>query len=350
MDIYWIQDKQRRGPATVPDVISLVQMGEITRDTLGWHAGCQGWKPLCELPALADFLNDMHNHSKGGHGGEEVSSTENSPAEHGAEGEHPETDDTLHSRPLSPKDSHAGAEDSSLPLPPVPPRPLSETAGIPGKGGKVQQVYLPRPIVRLVARFVDCGLYATLLMGLFYVFHVPFSEYLLPTNSLFWAPLILIEAYCLSRWRTTPGKSLFGISIRPFDEQEWGFSRALSRSISVFILGMGMFLPLIAGIVMLVSYFFLTRKGICLWDARILTLPTMQKPAPPSRLITGIILILFTFQLTSFFMQPWMPAMMQMIEQSSPETSQMLQKFFPAESAAPPGGQDNKNDIPQPLS
>lgn len=30
MDIYWIADKKKCGPATVPDVISLVQMGELT--------------------------------------------------------------------------------------------------------------------------------------------------------------------------------------------------------------------------------------------------------------------------------------------------------------------------------
>lgn len=58
MDIYWIKDKQRRGPATVPDILSLVQSGELTPDTLGWHAGCTGWQPLRELPALCDFLRE----------------------------------------------------------------------------------------------------------------------------------------------------------------------------------------------------------------------------------------------------------------------------------------------------
>ncbi len=57
MDIYWIKDKSQCGPSTVPDVISLLQMGELTPETLGWHAGCKKWLPLRELPALADFLN-----------------------------------------------------------------------------------------------------------------------------------------------------------------------------------------------------------------------------------------------------------------------------------------------------
>lgn len=348
MDIYWIQNRQRRGPATVPDVISLVQMGEISPDTLGWHAGCQGWKPLRELPALSDFLNDLHNHSKGGE--EEEAPEAVSPEPPVQEGQ--ETAPGRETPPPSfPRQGMTPPAGDDAPLPPVPPPSPAMADGMLHKGGQGQSLYLPRPAMRLIARLVDCGLYAALAMGLLYVFQAPFSEYLLPTNSLFWAPLILIEAYCLSRWRTTPGKFLLGISIRPFDkQQEWGFGRALSRSISVFILGMGMFLPLIAVIMMLLSYFFLTRKGICLWDARCLTLPTMQKPATPGRLVTGVILILFTFQLTSFFMQPWMPDMIQAIEQSSPETSQMLRKFLPegadAASQPPSGGKD----VPQPLS
>ena len=58
MDIYWIADKRQCGPATVPDVLSLVQMGELSPDTRGWHAGCENWMPLRELPALADFLKE----------------------------------------------------------------------------------------------------------------------------------------------------------------------------------------------------------------------------------------------------------------------------------------------------
>ena len=58
MDIYWIADKRQCGPATVPDVLSLVQMGELSPDTRGWHAGCENWMPLRELPALADFMKE----------------------------------------------------------------------------------------------------------------------------------------------------------------------------------------------------------------------------------------------------------------------------------------------------
>lgn len=332
MEVYWIKDKQRRGPATVPDVISLVQMGEISPDTLGWHPGCQGWMPLRELPALADFLNDLHNRSKG-----EAAPPKPSP---------------LEAKPTGNKEGHG------MPSPDTEPEaPLSTETSHPKEDGlptadqaerKVQCRYLPNPLTRLIARFVDCGLYASLAMGILYLSHVPFSEYLLPTNSLFWAPLVLIEAYCTSRWNTTPGKALLGISISTFgSQQEMGFGRAFSRSVSVFILGMGMFLPLIAGITMLVSYFILTRKGICLWDARVLTLPTLKQPVKPNRVVLGVIIIFFTFQLTSFFMQPWMPAMIQAIEQTSPQTGQMLRNFLPSEagdSSTPP------NNTPQPLS
>ena len=117
MDIYWIADKRKCGPATVPDVISLVQMGELTPDTKGWHAGCEQWMPLRELPALVDFLQEK-------------------PA--------PEAEEELPPVPA------AGAEAEERP------DVVPENA---------VRVYLPSPAARMLARLVDMALYMALVFG-----------------------------------------------------------------------------------------------------------------------------------------------------------------------------------------
>ena len=65
MRIYWIEDKKKHGPISVPEVISRVQMGELSPTTKAWHKGCEQWMPLKDLPALAGSAEELFSHSKG---------------------------------------------------------------------------------------------------------------------------------------------------------------------------------------------------------------------------------------------------------------------------------------------
>ena len=179
MDIYWIKNKQRQGPATVPDIIALVQMGELTPDTPGWHAGCSNWLPLKELPALVDFLGELKNKSK------------NSA---------PESANLPPLPPQTTEPTQAAAPPPSIDI---------TIAGVP-KNGITGPVSLPAPWARLAARLVDSSLYAAIAMGLLSLTGISYNDIIMP---LFWLPMIFLEALMLWRKGTTPGKAIMGITV-----------------------------------------------------------------------------------------------------------------------------------------
>lgn len=287
MDIYWIADKKKCGPATVPDVLSLVQMGELSPDTRGWHAGCERWMPLRELPALADFLQEREE-------------------------------------PV--------AEEPEPGLPPVPaegpeaePRPV----GVPENAVKV---YLPSPAARLLARFVDMALYMALVFGVIYVRQIPFTSMLLPSSPLVWMGFVLLETGLLSYLGTTPGKALLGIHVRCVGEGSMTFGRSLSRSCLVFIGGVGMMVSLLPLFMMGYSWWTLRSRGITMWDARCSTLPLMFRPLAPLRMFVAVAVIFGCFNVTSLCMQPWLDDMVVAIEQESPEAGRWMRSMLPQDA------------------
>ena len=291
MDIYWIADKKKCGPATVPDVISLVQMGELTPDTKGWHAGCEHWMPLRELPALVDFLQE---------------------------------------KPAAEPEQEPGPE-----VPPVPAaEPVAENrpAGVPENAVRV---YLPSPAARMLARFVDMALYMALVFGVIYVRQIPFAPSLLPSSPLVWAGFVLLEAGLLSYLGTTPGKALLGIQVRCVGEGEMSFGRSLSRSCLVFIGGVGMMVSLLPLFMMGYSWWTLRSRGITMWDARCSTLPLMLKTLSPVRMFLAVVVIFACFNITCVCMQPWLEPMVSAIEQDSPEAGQWMRSMMPQEPAPP---------------
>lgn len=283
MDIYWIAGNKKCGPATVPDVISLVQMGELTPDTKGWHAGCEQWMPLRELPALVDFMQE--------------------------------------------KPAETPAED----LPPVPGLEAGAEERPAGVPANAVRVYLPTPASRMVARFADMALYMALIFGVIYVRGIPFDSALLPSSPLVWLGFIALETVFVHYLGTTPGKALLGIQIRCVGEGQMGFGRSLSRACLAFIGGMGMMVSFLPLFMMGYSWWQLRSRGITMWDARSSTLPLMFKPASALRQFLAVVVIFLCFNLTSFCMQPWLPDMVAAIEQQSPEAGQWMRSLMPPE-------------------
>lgn len=284
MDIYWIQDNQRRGPATVPDVIALVQMGELSPETRGWHEGCTDWRPLRELPALADFLGKAESSAK-----------------------------------------------EMAALPPLPPPTAQNTLDIninqpnnrklnPG------EICLPPPWARLAARLVDSSLYAAIAMALLSLTGLSFSDMLFP---LFWLPMVLLEAFILSRSGTTPGKRLMGIAMSTIGSgQPLTFRRALIRSFSVNIMGMGCYLFPICAITIGMSYFLLYRRGITIWDAQCLTLPVQIRKTGIGYYLAAVFIMYAMAQVAAFSMLR-MPGTIDAVEQISPDTASQLRELMP---------------------
>lgn len=286
MQIYWIHDGRRCGPATVPDVLSMVQLGELTPDTQGWHVGCTGWAPLRELPALADFLTEPQPEPQ-------------------PEAEEPPT-------PENPPAPEQAEQTGSAPSP---------AADTPLQDERLLRALLPGPVPRLVARMIDYALYATLLLGAMYMLHVPYNPYLTPASPFFWAPAPLLEALLLYTTRTTPGKLWVGIRLHSL-QAGLSFTAALVRSILVLLLGLGFMMFPITIITLLLSYFSIMRRGITLWDLRTSTLPVLSRPPSLLNIIAAAFFLLWCAQLCGRCMLPWLPDM-------PPEMMQTLQDYFP---------------------
>lgn len=304
MDIYWVKEGRRCGPATVPDVISLVHLGEISADTLGWHSGCASWAPLKELPALSDFLQQK-----------------------------PDTADTAAAPP---------------PLPPVPAadapetRSIAETEdeeGTPVLPEALSRIWLPTPGARLLARLVDIALYMGLVYSAIYVRQMAYNPNLLPTSPYFWLGFIGAEALLLSLFGTTPGKAFFHIRLIAFRHgttEPLGFLRSLGRSLMVFVGGMGMMVSFLPFVMCGFSWWMLKRHGITYWDARMRTFPAQHRPAGPAKGILAAILLFVCMEVIGLCLQPWMPEVMTELRSQSPEAAETLQRWMPELPAAPP--------------
>lgn len=290
----------------MPDVVSMVQTGELTPETQGWHAGCSGWMPLRELPALVDFLNS-----------------------HEPEEEQPED--------VEPKSETENEEK----LPPVPPRADENAEDVSSEIVLQIDFRFPSAWVRLLARLVDMSVYCALMFIVFYLTGAKFSVNLLPYGPMFWLGLIGMEAVSLHFTGTTPGKRLLGIHVfsgSSAGEQltalvpQIGFAQGLWRSFLVFIGGMGMMAYILPFIMGPLALFMLKKRGFTTWDARAHTIPVQVQTPSVFRYLLAFFLIYSSLNIVSSCMMPWIPDMVQMLEQQSPEHARVLREMLPPEA------------------
>jgi hypothetical protein len=124
-----------------------------------------------------------------------------------------------------------------------------------------------RPWARYCARLIDIFIFA-LCLGVIFAIIAPgvltAHDNLFGLLSLFlWC---FVEAMCLSIWGTTPGKGLLRVSVRNADGSKLNYRSALSRSVDVWIRGLGIGFPLVSVITLIVAYQKLTKNGITTWD------------------------------------------------------------------------------------
>ena len=303
MDIYWIdKERKRRGPATVPDMISKVRTGELSADeTLGWHAGAVGWVPLKELPALTDFICERAP--------KHITYDPNDPL--------PELDD----RDTPPTLEEGGAD---------PPQEREMPRG-------VLRVYIPMPYVRLLARLVDMGIYTVLAYALLYALHVEFSTALLPCGPLLWLGMLLLEPLLLCTRGTTPGKALFGIRVQDMaggKGRPLTFGRAFARTMLVFVMGLGMMFSILPLFAMGFSRWQLGRHGLTAWDARTGSLPVQKEPSRATRSLVAVLLLICCLQCTARLMEPWTPAMLDMLAEQNPQLAEKLRALEPEQGGS----------------
>lgn len=317
MEIYWIKDKKRCGPASVPDVLDMVRRGDLQPDTRGWHTGVQGWHPLCELPALAGLMP-------------RATKTEQAPD--AAPGTEEPADATTPKPAVEPSTEKLGVN-----------VPASITEGI-GAGA----LGLPTATARLLARVIDSLLYCVLALGALFMADAPYNPYYLPGSPLFWLPMIALEALCLSKWNTTPGKRLLGIYICTVgDTPQMGYGRAFMRSFMAYLLGAGMFSFPFCVVMPAVSLWVLRKRGICWWDMRVLTFPVAKRGAARfSRVLLSLGLVYVCLVAAGVFVKPWLRPMYEEIRKEDPDTARIMLHLIPDLAPQDSPGQP---PAPQPL-
>ena len=108
--------------------------------------------------------------------------------------------------------------------------------------------------------------------------------------------LTFAEAFCLSKWGTTPGKRLFEISISDDNGKLPTYSKALKRSFLVWWRGLGIGIPFIAFFTQIIAYSKLKKNGITTWDSD-LNFTVSHKKISEGRWFIAIIVMLIVFSL-----------------------------------------------------
>lgn len=292
MDFYLSLDGSKAGPFSIFKVGELLEKGDATEETLAWHRGLDEWLPMREIPALEAVL-------------ERSRKEEPVPPPLPSERPRPEP-----------------RRGEPIPLePPAQPMPGS-VAAVSFEETATLAVAQPRPYIRFWARMFDCTLVYVLVhqvSGLSYPQPVPgepLAEWLArATESLngpemfaFARTLFLsllgwhvVEAGLLHLLGTTPGKALFGISVKTDDGQPLSGLTALGRSFYIYVLGVGFYWSPLFLLGTVFSFFRLSTTGMCLWDQHLRTRVEHRTLGPVRILLAiGAFFVLLTLQSVNF--------------------------------------------------
>lgn len=267
MEIYWISGGKKCGPAIVPDLLPLLESGEITPETKGWHKGCPDWTPLRDLPALAFYFKED--------GREEFPPVG--------------TDDAIPSSVRGASLPDAGSGET------VPTAPI-------------QVIAAPPPVLRFLARVLDSVLYMTLVFGLLRLLGAPFHP--LYGTPLLWLPMYFLEGFLLSRYGATPGKMLLGISVTRLDGSRLSGSQGIYRGIQVFLFGVGFMYSILPLFMMAISWYQVRMRGVATWDARLGLVPRMASHVGSERLLAALLLVFACMVAAGMLVQAWVPDML----------------------------------------
>ncbi|MEC5129595.1 RDD family protein [Verrucomicrobiales bacterium BCK34] len=247
MDFYLSIGGEKKGPYSIFKVSELIESKEATDDTLVWHVGMTGWKPLKDVPALENVF------------------------------EH-----------VKPKETKA-PERETYEMPPVP-EETPDGSGAATATMEASPVHIAtnvRPFLRFWARMFDYTLVSVIVFLLSdvvmpqplegesvndlltrYIAEMQKPEALLLARTQFFAMIgwHFLEGILLHVLGTTPGKALFGIRVRQIDGTRLQPLKSVGRSFYIYLLGVGFYQVPFILIGMVFSFFRLMSTGDCLWD------------------------------------------------------------------------------------
>lgn len=278
MDFYVAQNGERRGPFRIFQIKEMLESGEVSPRDWGWHTGLTEWRPLEEIEALSSFmprqtpppLPEVEEQEAGAWGPSRLPS--------GRFGE-----------------SRAGGAMQGPSLEPEIPR---------------WELFYRRALPRFLARLFDTTLFFALSVG------VAALLKLLPWNALVFPPFwfvpaqalawVVVEAWLLSRFATTPGKWIFNLTVQHPVEGPPRFSRALKRTFFIWVCAWGFGFPgwaIFGSGVALLLYLY---NGRMVWDYLVST-DVVHGPARPGRWVAPLMFFIayWTVRVIILFTQPW---------------------------------------------
>ncbi|HBP65400.1 MAG TPA: hypothetical protein DD730_14345 [Desulfosporosinus sp.] len=123
-----------------------------------------------------------------------------------------------------------------------------------------------RPWVRFWARMIDLfvvSIFVALLVGVFIPHGLGWELFSILIRII---SAILLEAYLLSTWGMTFGKSLLQVCVRDTQGRKLNFSQAIKRCVSAYAWGLGFGLPIVSLIFAYRSYDHIQETGVTKWD------------------------------------------------------------------------------------
>ena len=153
-----------------------------------------------------------------------------------------------------------------------------------------------RPWVRYWARFMDYAVFS-FIVGLFAPSFAQIPNQFVQSMIIIFI-WIFVESILLSSWGRTPGKWLLRTSVKDISGKKPSFPQALKRSFLVWIMGMGLGLPIIPLFTLLAGYNKLNSDGITIWDRKVGTIVEHSKIGVIRTIITIIFFVsIFAFNI-----------------------------------------------------
>lgn len=275
MDIYWIQDHEKKGPLPEVEVISMLEAGLIPENARAWHAGCAEWVRIHDLPVLKEMFAIREEELR--KLGKDV----------------PENDAEIFA--AEPVDGESVTEEAEK-------KPEEDVV-----------LVVPYPYVRFLGRMADVMMHMTLYLAVLRLLGLGFNPDFLPGSyeALLYLclPLVLIEAAFVATLGTTPGKAMLGVSVRDYLGRRLSFSTAFRRSLFVMVLGLGCFAPSLMVLALFFSWWWVRRFGFTPWDRKLGTTDVLNDSLTLRKVVMTLVLIILCLQIMYVLLIPWLPEM-----------------------------------------
>ena len=205
MEFWLIEDGKKTGPFQSYEVRDRIERGELGPETKGWHRDQEDWRPLGEMEVFR-------------------SEFEGPP------------------------------EPAPVPVAPPPlPSPAAGWAGV---------------LTRFLARWMDLQLYQLLVFGGMRLLDINILVAVQSPwfNISYLFPFLILEGIALSRWKAPPGKLLGGIVVENREGGALSLTSGLARACRVFIMGVGLLLPIVRELCQAFGLWFVLKKKFAPWD------------------------------------------------------------------------------------